>query len=123
MSNDKVLVLNDTNLDNTILKSKIPVIVHFWAANCGPCRTLTPHWEKLAEEYADVAVLCSVNVDECPGAVKSFRISHVPTIAITVDGITEKRIVGLKPIEELRSIIDSFVRRNNIGEPNTDQDA
>ena len=123
MANDKVLVFNDANLDKVILKSKIPVIVHFWAANCGPCRTLTPHWEKLAEEYTDLAVFGSVNVDECPGAVKSFRIAHVPTIAITVEGITEKRIVGLKPIEELRSIIDSFVRRNNVGEPDTEQDA
>ncbi len=123
MTNDKVVEFNDANLDTTILKSNIPVIVSFWASNCGPCRTLAPHWEALAKEYEGLAILGSVNVDECPRAVKNFRIMHVPTIAITVDGITEKRIVGLKPIDELRSIIDTFVRRNEVGESDSEQDA
>ena len=55
--------------------------------------------------------------------MKAFRISSVPTLAVIVDGITEQRIIGLKPTEEIRTVIEKYIRRNNIGESNTEQNA
>lgn len=116
MPSDKIINLNDDIFDTVLIKSKIPVIVHFCAQKSGPCRTLTPILESLADEYEGLIQIGVVNVEECPKTVRDFRITNVPTLAIAVDGITEQRVIGLKPIDELRKVINKYVRRNICGE-------
>lgn len=115
MASDKIIQLNDEIFDKYIIKSKIPVVVDFWAQNCGPCRTLAPILEEIAEEYDGLIKIGLVNVDECPKTVKAFRIVSVPTLAFIVEGITEQRLIGLKTTEEIKATIEKYVRRNNIG--------
>ena len=126
MPSDKIVQFSDDVFDRYIIKSKVPVLVNFWAQNCGPCRTLAPILDELADEYDGLLKIGFVNVDECPQTVKAFRIASVPTLAIIVEGITEKRIIGLKPIDQNRSVIEKYIRRNNFGESresNTEQNA
>ena len=54
--------------------------------------------ERLAGEYDGQIAFGSVNVEECPRTVKEFRISSVPTLTLLVDGITEQRLIGLRPV-------------------------
>lgn len=117
MPSDKIIQFSDDVFDRYIIKSKVPVLVNFWAQNCGPCRTLAPILDELAEEYDGLLKIGFVNVDECPQTIKAFRIVNVPTLAIIVEGITEQRIIGLKPTDEIRAVIEKYIRRNNIGEP------
>lgn len=123
MASDKIIRFNDGNFNTIIIKSKVPVLVNFWAQSCGPCRTLAPILDKLAEEYNGRLTIGSVNVEECPRTVKEFRISSVPTLTLLVDGITEQKWIGLREIEELRSAFDKYVRRYDIGESVSDEDA
>lgn len=123
MASDKIIRFRDDTFNSIIIKSKIPVFVDFWAPNCGPCRTLAPILEKLAEEYEGRLLIGSVNVEECPNLMKEFRVSSVPMLALLIDGITEQKLIGLRTIEELRSMLSKYVRRNDIGESVPDQDA
>ena len=112
MPSDKIIQFSDEIFDRYIIKSKIPVMVNFWAQNCGPCRTLAPILDELAEEYDGLLKIGFVNVEECPKTVKAFRIASVPTLAFIVNGITEQRIIGLKTNEEIKTVIEKYVRRN-----------
>ncbi len=123
MASDKIIRFSDENFNTIIIKSRIPVLVDFWAPNCGPCRTLAPVLDQLAEEYEGRLAVGAVNVEECPKTLKEFRISSVPTLALLVDGITEQRIIGLRPIEELRAMLDRYVRRNDLGDSVSNQNA
>ncbi len=123
MASDKIIRFSDENFNTIIIKSRIPVLVDFWAPNCGPCRTLAPVLDQLAEEYEGRLAVGAVNVEECPKTLKEFRISSVPTLALLVDGITEQRIIGLRPIEELRALLDRYVRRNDLGDSVSNQNA
>ncbi len=52
VSNEKVIPVNETDFDSTVLQSEVPVFVDFYADWCGPCNMTAPTIEALSEEYA-----------------------------------------------------------------------
>ena len=45
------LSTSDNKFEEDVIKSKLPVIVDFWAEWCGPCKMLSPTIDALANEY------------------------------------------------------------------------
>jgi len=86
--------LSNKNFKETLENNKV-VMVDFWAAWCGPCRTLTPIIEELGKEFADTAVVAKVNVDEEPQIAAALSIRAMPTIVFFKDGVEIERLVGM----------------------------
>lgn len=81
--------------ESYVAGSSLPLFVEFWAPWCGPCKTMAPVIESLAEEYGDRANFVKVNVDESPELVSRFQVFSVPTFIILVRGEPAKRFVGM----------------------------
>lgn len=64
-----------------------PAIVDFTATWCGPCRSIAPILEELAQEYKDQIVIYKVDVDLCRDVAEAFGIQSIPAVLyIPLDG-------------------------------------
>ena len=101
-----LLHLNDSNYEEEISKSGKPVLVDFWAPWCGPCKTIGPVIEELAETYKDRAVIAKLNVDESRNAASTYGVRSIPTLIIFKEGKVFDTIIGLVPKERLEDFIN-----------------
>jgi putative thioredoxin len=91
---------------DVILKSKqVPVLVDFWAEWCGPCKSLGPVLEKLAQEFAGGFLLAKVDVDKEQQLAGYFQIKSIPTVMLLKDGQILDGFPGALPEGQLREFL------------------
>jgi thioredoxin 1 len=93
------------NFESEVVQSNVPVLIDFWAAWCGPCKTIGPRVDELAVEVGDKAKICKVNVDEEMALAQKFGIMSIPTLVIFKDGKEANRVVGVRSKDELRGLL------------------
>ena len=91
------LELDTESFDALTAASQTPLLVDFWAAWCGPCRTMAPELEKVAQSRAGSLLVGKVDTDRYPELAARYAIEALPTLVL-FDGTTErKRLSGARP--------------------------
>jgi thioredoxin 1 len=106
MSNPNVSQVSDASFDGDILKSSVPVLVDFWAPWCGPCRSVAPIVDDLANHYAGKLKVAKINVDESTEVATRYQITSIPTFILFKNGEVADRALGALPRSEFVKLID-----------------
>jgi thioredoxin 2 len=97
--------LDDSNFEQVVSRSPVPVLVDFWAEWCGPCRMFAPTLKRFAEEAAGTVLVAKVNVDHARATAGRFRIQSIPTIALFRDGEVLDSRVGAQSLPALQQML------------------
>ena len=108
--NSKYKTLNQQNFESEVLQSSQPVLVDFWAPWCGPCRTIAPAIEELAEEFDGRASVGKVNVDENPALAAAFGVQGIPTLLVFQNGKVVDQVVGALPKQALADMLQAKLK-------------
>ena len=98
----KPFAVTDATFAQEVLQAgKVPVLVDFWAAWCGPCRMIAPVLDALAAESRGRYRVAKLNVDENKQTAAQFRIQGIPTLLLFKNGQLVDRLVGVAPKQEI----------------------
>ena len=100
------LNFKDSDFEEQVLKSDIPVVVDFWAPWCAPCRIVSPLIDELATEYVGKIKVGKMNVDDEPNASQTYGDMSIPSVMIFKNGQPVKTMIGAQSKENYKKEFD-----------------
>lgn len=99
---------DQTNFQEILTSTKLPIIVDFWAPWCGPCKMFAPTFQASAAKYGEEILHVKVDTEANPAIGQQYNIRSIPTLAIFKNGSEIERIFGALFPAELDQLIARF---------------
>lgn len=95
----KITSVNDTAHLSRLLSQSTYSIIDFYADWCGPCKTIAPIFNNLAEKESKAGKLqfLKVDVDACQDVARKYNVSAMPTFLVIKSGSVVETIRGANP--------------------------
>ncbi len=90
-----------------------PVLVDFWASWCGPCQSLMPVLDQLADAYQGQFLLAKVEIDQQPNLASQFGVRSVPTVKLFKNGQVVDEFMGALPEGQIREFLDRHIDKES----------
>jgi|SRR5665213_1692773 thioredoxin 1 len=104
-----VSTVTEDNFKAEVIKSKLPVLVDFFATWCGPCRMYSGVVDQVAQEYKGRLKVVRVDVDQSPGLYRDTQSQAVPTSYLFKKGKAVDKWEGALSKEELEGEIQQVL--------------
>jgi thioredoxin 1 len=109
MASPNTFEVTDANFQAEVSQSSTPVLVDFWATWCGPCRTIAPHLEAIAQAYAGRIRIGKCDIDSNQMVPMQFEIRSVPTLLLFKNGQVAGQLVGAVPRARIEDLVSKVI--------------
>ncbi len=100
----------DTNFESDVLKSRVPVVVDFWAEWCPPCKILSPIIEELSQEVDEAKIkIGKLDVDANQEMSMKYGVMSIPTTLVFKNGEVVDKFVGAMSKEALMEKLAPYI--------------
>ena len=89
------LDVDDEQFDEITQNARVPVLVDFWAAWCGPCKMSAPEVALTAAEMAGRAVVVKVDTEGYSELAARFNVRGIPNFVVFYGGRLVTQQAGL----------------------------
>jgi len=103
-----IVELNESNFEDVVVNSEIPVIVDFWAPWCGPCKSMAPVFKSVASKYPLKVLFVKVNTEAEQSLGVRYNIRSIPTLVVYKDGKEIQRVSGAMDEQNLINFINQY---------------
>ncbi|WP_077285203.1 thioredoxin [Cognaticolwellia aestuarii] len=79
---------------NDVLASSSDVLIDFWASWCGPCKSMTPVFEQVANEKVAELKAIKVNIDDIPSLAQKYGIRSIPSLLLLKNKLVTSEHLG-----------------------------
>lgn len=90
-----------------------PVLVDFWAAWCGPCRSIAPLLEQLVEHFGGKLAVAKVDTDAEQALAARYGIRSLPTLILFKHGAPVEQVVGAQPLQAFVALVTRHLDRDS----------